>query len=261
MTKNPDRIEKIEFLEHTTQEIGWFREIEVQFSFWHGGSCLKEGPTYCWPNEAVLQDAREAGRRICREYAIDASSTLELVAFRCDREVVKVRSHATDRHWHSPDSARDYPRNKIITCHRIWSSQTGDAPPPDSWPSRRVTFVKRFPIAGAAVQAPDLANRFFVGVRLPDAEVLRSGLAIGNGAIENLNLENVHDPLDDTGGRFAAVTGSLIVAADPRLTVGSEDEWAALVNDGLEIEAYPNGRGVHWDTTRITHETTSWALN
>lgn len=111
------------------------------------------------------------------------------------------------------------------------------------------------------MQASDLANRFFVGVRLPDAEVLRSGLAIGNGAIEHLTLENVHDPLDETGGRFAAVTGSLIVAADPRLTIGSEDEWGALVNDGLEIEAYPNGRGVHWDTTRITHETTTWALN
>ncbi|WP_432263108.1 hypothetical protein [Cupriavidus sp. TMH.W2] len=260
MAETPARTETVEFLERRTREIGWFPEVEVKFSYWHGGRRLMDGSTFCWPNDSVLQDAREEGERLCRAYGIDQNSSLELIACRCDREVVKVRSAAIDRHWQHPETDRGLPRSQLISCRLIWSSKTGDAPPLASWPRRMVTFTKTVPIAGEAKEALDLSGYFFVRAKGLEHDVLRKGLAIGNGAIQDLALENVRAECADRPGRFARITGTLTVAVDPRAGIDCETAILPLVQESIEIESWPNGRGVHWDTTRLQEERTDWVL-
>ncbi|WP_425953275.1 hypothetical protein [Ralstonia pseudosolanacearum] len=260
MAKSPLRTERIEILERKTREIGWFPEVQVQFSYWHGGRLLKEGSTFCWPNESVLKDVQEEGERVCSHYGIGPDSSLELIAFRCDREVVKVQSSAHDKHWQYPESDRGLPRSKLISCSRIWSSKTGNAPALASWNSRKVAFTKLVPIAGESKEAQDLTGHFNIGLKPIDQVALSQGLAIGSGAFHGLEFHNICSDSADYPGRFAKMSGSITIATDPRVAFNCDEAVLELVRGGVEVEAWPNGSSVHWDSTRLHLERTSWAL-
>lgn len=254
MPNTPLRTQSIVQVQERALELGWFHELEISFSYWHGGKRLLDGPKFQWPNETVLEDVRAEGLRLCRIYDISETSSLELVAFRVDREVPRVRSQSDD-HWHYPEREQGLPPTRLRSCHLIWSSKAGDAPSLSQWQVRKASFTKYIPVAGTPAPT-DLLDCFSVEMAPLDEECMRNGIAISDGKISLLSIEE--EPVE-AGARFARVAGHISIATAPGSCWASETQLLEAVSHPTAVIVRPTGRGPHWDTTRLHLERQAWS--
>ncbi|WP_035884207.1 hypothetical protein [Cupriavidus metallidurans] len=255
MSNTPLRTQSIIQVQERALELGWFHDLEVSFSYWHGGKLLLDGPKFQWPNETVLEDVRDEGQRLCRIYDISSTSSLELLAFRVDREVPRAKS-PSDGHWHYPERDQGLPPTLLRSCHLIWSSKTGEAPTLRDWHVREACFAKYVPIVGTCVGAADLLGRFFVQTNPLAQDAMRRGLAIFDGQVSHLTIDE--EP-SGPGGRFIRVAGQISIATAPGSPRTSDAELLDTVGQAAAIDVRPTGRDLHWDTTRLDKEQQSWS--
>ena len=254
MSNTPLRTQSIVQVHERALELGWFHDLEISFSYWHGGQLLLDGPKFQWPNETVLEDVRKEGERLCRIYDISATSSLELLAFRVDREVPRARS-PSDGHWHYPEREQGLPPTLLRSCRLIWSSRTGDAPSLHDWQVRTAGFTKYIPVAGADVAAQDLVNCFSVQTAPLTQSAMRNGLAVSDGQISHLTIEE--EPVEQ-GGRFVRVAGQISVATAPG-GIRADEEILDAVTNSAEIIVRTIGRGLQWDTSRLEKSQQFWS--
>jgi len=260
MATGPLRTESVELLERRVREIGWFPEVRVSLSYWHGGRMLKEGSTFCRANNSAIHDAREDAERFSKQYRVDQHSSLELVLCRYEWEVVKIRAASADDHWDNTESHQGLPRNRLLGCSRVWSSKTGEAPPLNMWPKQKACFIKTIPITGDAQNTEDLSEHFNVGLGKSPESALCNGLAISAGVIQNLVFENIPDGSSEYPGRYATIFGDIEVAIDPRCEPLARSQLLGLIQAGIDVEAWPSGRSVLLDTSRISGQELLWTI-
>lgn len=260
MQQTPIRTEVIEVLERKAREVGWFPEVGVTGAYFHGDRKFHDASSFAWQNESVLEQAKENAERLCEAYKIDPDSSLELVLFRSDLEIVKVRAERAYREWDHPESRRNLPSNRLLASYRIWSSKSGDAPPIDQWQKLTLGFLKAFPITGDKEATPDLERHFRLELYEIDKDLMYLGIGLGNGQIANLKFENLPDGGAFGAGRFATISGDITVAIDPRVDETVRARLLDLVQSGINVGAHPLSNAVHWDGHRCAGESLSWTV-
>ena len=58
MSNTPLRTQSIIQVQERALELGWFHDLEVSFSYWHGGKLLLDGPKFQWPAHAAWRPGR-----------------------------------------------------------------------------------------------------------------------------------------------------------------------------------------------------------
>jgi hypothetical protein len=260
MQQTPIRTEVIEVLERKTREVGWFPEVGVTGAYFHGNRKFHDASSFAWQNESVIEQAQENANRLCEAYQIGPDSSLELVLFRSNLEIVKVREERAYREWDHPENRRNLPANRLLSSYRIWSSKSGDAPPIDQWEKTTVQFLKAFPITGDKEATPELAQHFRVELFEIDKELMYLGIGLSSGQIANLSFENLPDGGAFGAGRFAKLTGEIEIAVDPRVDETARTNLLGLVQAGINIGAHPHSNAVHWDGVRCANESLSWTV-
>ena len=258
--EKPVSREQFEFTESRFLEVGWFRHVEISLSFWHGGQRLKDGSSLVWRDDSVRDSATEAAEQACQHYGITRESSLELVQIRRDTEVPKVYREG---YWMDIDRSRDgkfvVPDERILRCHLIWSSKTGDAPPLDAWERHRISFAKYIPVTGKAAGERDLARYFLTAVSLYHEDILYRGVAISDTQIRNLQITNISAESAEKSKQMAKMTGDFEVAVLPGAGLDHKT-ILELVAEDVSLEARPKGAEVRWDNQAEKEPDCEWRI-
>jgi hypothetical protein len=239
----------------SSTEYGWFHQVHTSLAYFHGGVRLMTGPAHSWPNASVTETTRQAFEDLCRTYRIDASSSIELVAFRADYEVAKKHPRDGD-HWYQV-SDEDTPPSYLICAHQMWNSRTPDlmqvAPAVANLQCR---FEYQIPIQGLAIPGQDLTPYAHVRLKEPGLELLLQGIGIVEGRIGNLSIIDANAMT----GRVARVIGSIDAHMTGGFDPNSRSVLAGLLLEHLNVEVRSKPGGIFWDGNRIEEEHIEWLV-
>jgi hypothetical protein len=235
-------------------ELGWFHDLEVSFSYWHGGKLLLDGPKFQWPNETVLEDVRDEGQRLCRIYDISSTSSLELLAFRVDRRCREPSRRQTDI---------GTTQNGTKACRQpscAVAISSGRRRPRGTNSSRlacsRGMLCQICTYRGYMRRGGGLARSLLCADESPRPGRHAAWAGHFDGEVSHLTIDE--EP-SGPGGRFIRVAGQISIATAPGSPRTSDAELLDTVALAAAIDVRPTSRDLHWDTTRLDKEQQSWS--
>lgn len=239
-------------------KIQWFPQVTVELSYWHGNQKLKSLDQFEWHGDAVMGPALEDARNKCELFKIDASSSLELWAFRSLWHVAKVRE--SDQHWSFVDG-RDHGRTRhLLSHHPVWSSKHGLMTKPETWPLFRATFQKVISVDARLLDDAALSRHVNVAVIIVDQGAKLQSMAITDGQVRDLVVSRQGPNDRSPGSDLIMVSGSIAVSMPPYLEDTGQLQFIAAVRGSLAVDVTLDKHDVASGRLVNAQRTTLWGL-
>lgn len=239
-------------------KIQWFPQVTVELSYWHGNQKLKSLDQFEWHGDAVMGPALEDARNKCELFKIDASSSLELWAFRSLWHVAKFRER--DQHWSFVDG-RDHGRTRLLLSHHpVWSSKHGLMTKPETWPQFSATFQKVISVDASLSDGEALRRHVNVAVIIVDQGAKLQAMAITDGQVRDLAVRRQGPNDRSPGTDLIMVSGSITVSMPPYLEAAGQLPFIAAVRGSLAVDVTLDKQCTAKSRLDNTQRTTLWGL-
>ncbi|AXQ51162.1 MULTISPECIES: hypothetical protein [Pseudomonas] len=219
----------------SSSAVRWVSQVTVELSYWHGNQRLKNLDQFEWHGDAVMAPALAHAQSKCDFYQIDASSTLELWAFRSLWRVAKVQD-STDQHWSFADSLDHGVSKLLVSHHPVWSSKHGRISAPDTWPGFTAIFRKLISVDASRSIDGEMKSHVGASLRVIEQSHESLAVAITDGGIRGLTITRVGENPRSPGCDLFMVTGTIGVAVSPYQAELGLGQLEAAVRGSVEVE-------------------------
>lgn len=241
---------------HDCASIGWFPQVRIELSYCHGGKILADLSTFEWHGSTIIQTALKQARAGCENYSINSASSLQLVAFKTEREVVRAQT-GEPLHWHRTESNKGSPPPVLISRYPIWSSHQGDISPLDEWERHPLLFEVTLHYQGSLPVGTDGGNLLSIQLREISSSAMLSGLAIADGRIQNIHFA-VEPSAESQERGSIRVTGGITVLVDPERCISTSERLLQLASEHLHVEVTPRTFGDALNDCSLRKSSTAW---
>lgn len=234
-----------QFPGHDCTSIGWFPQVRIELSYCHGGKILADLSTFEWHGSTIIQTALKQARAGCENYSINSASSLQLVAFKTEREVIRAQT-GEPLHWHRTESSIGAPPPVLVSRYPIWSSHQGDISPLEDWEKHPLVFEVILHYQGSLPTGSNGENLLSLHLREISPSGMLCGLAIADGRIRNIQFV-VEPSADSQEHGSIRVTGGIAVLVDPERCISTPELLLQLASEHLHVEVTPRifGESLH----------------